>query len=91
MKKCLFSAPGNKKAATCDVDDITAKAIGNFGPWQFRITLLMSLLKLPIAWFQLNIIFMAPPQDFWCAKPDSMIAYSDDQWRKMCLPVNIIF
>ncbi|CAG9787702.1 unnamed protein product [Diatraea saccharalis] len=71
---------------SCDVDDITARAIGDFGPWQLRISVLMALLKLPMAWYQLNIIFMAPPQDFWCEKPYELSKYSDDEWRRMCLP-----
>jgi hypothetical protein len=48
----------------------------------------MALLKLPMAWYQLNIIFMAPPQDFWCEKPENFEKYSDEEWRKMCIPVS---
>ncbi|KAL0880255.1 hypothetical protein ABMA27_002712 [Loxostege sticticalis] len=80
----IGSTHGNK--SDCNVDDITAKAIGDFGPWQLRISVLMALLKLPMAWYQLNIIFMAPPQDFWCEKPDSLSEYSEEEWRKICIP-----
>ncbi|KAJ2951208.1 hypothetical protein O0L34_g5601 [Tuta absoluta] len=45
----------------------------------------MSLLKLSGAWYQLNIIFMAPPQDFWCAKPPNC-RYSEEEWRRICAP-----
>ncbi|XP_068617437.1 organic cation transporter protein-like [Battus philenor] len=69
-----------------NVDNITSKIIGEFGRWQLKIAILMSLLKLPMAWYQLNIIFMAPPQDFWCAKPNSFQRYSDEEWRKICVP-----
>nr|CAI5864562.1 unnamed protein product [Callosobruchus analis] len=31
-----------------------------------KISLLMSLLKFPIAWFTLSIVFLAPPTEFWC-------------------------
>ncbi|XP_075975023.1 solute carrier family 22 member 3-like [Anticarsia gemmatalis] len=48
--------------------------------------MLMSLLKIPIAWFQLNIIFMAPPQDFWCEKPPMFTKLTDQEWRKICSP-----
>ncbi|RVE54036.1 hypothetical protein evm_001439 [Chilo suppressalis] len=75
-----------RNKSPCDVDDITAKAIGDFGPWQLRISVLMALLKLPMAWYQLNIIFMAPPQDFWCVKPSKLFKYSDEEWRQMCMP-----
>ncbi|XP_072932796.1 organic cation transporter protein-like isoform X2 [Epargyreus clarus] len=46
----------------------------------------MALLKLPMAWYQLNIIFMAPPQEFWCVKPNSFHKYTTEEWRKMCAP-----
>lgn len=74
-----------------EVQDLTTKVIGEFGKWQFRTSALMALLKLPIAWFQLNIIFMAPPQDFWCAKPKIFHKYSDQKWREICAPVSSIF
>lgn len=48
----------------------------------------MALLKLPMAWYQLNVLFLAPPQNFWCAKPDSLSQYTDEEWREMCIPVS---
>ncbi|XP_018911772.2 organic cation transporter protein [Bemisia tabaci] len=48
------------------MEDPVEKLIGEFGPWQARLGLLMALLKLPICWFQLNIIFIAPTTPFWC-------------------------
>ncbi|KAL4716199.1 hypothetical protein ACJJTC_013976 [Scirpophaga incertulas] len=70
-----------------NVCDLTAKVVGDFGPWQLRIGILMSLLKLPMAWYQMNIIFMAPPQEFWCQKPDKFSTYSNDEWRKIYKPL----
>ncbi|XP_019866221.2 organic cation transporter protein isoform X2 [Aethina tumida] len=29
----------------------------------------MAMLKFPIAWFHLSIVFLAPPTQFWCAPP----------------------
>lgn len=26
----------------------------------------MALIKFPIAWFQMSIVFLAPPTNFWC-------------------------
>lgn len=48
----------------------------------------MALLKLPLAWYQLNIIFMAPPQEFWCAKPESLTILTEKEWRRLCAPVS---
>ncbi|CAB3226699.1 unnamed protein product [Arctia plantaginis] len=82
-KSPLYSEP---KVSSKDIEDPTAKAVGNFGKWQLRVSVMMSLLKLPTAWYQLNIIFMAPPQDFWCKKPTSFFKYSESEWRKICAP-----
>lgn len=72
-----------------NVDSVTSKIIGDFGRWQLKISILMSLLKLPLAWYQLSIIFMAPPQEFWCAKPKSFAKYTDDEWHKISVPVSL--
>ncbi|XP_028026616.1 organic cation transporter protein-like [Bombyx mandarina] len=77
---------GSLKCREPNSEDLTAKVVGDFGKWQLNISLLMALLKLPLAWYQLNIIFMAPPQDFWCAKPDSFSNYSEEEWRSLCSP-----
>lgn len=87
LKSPLNSEP---KVSSRDIQDPTAKAVGNFGKWQLRVSVIMSLLKLPTAWYQLNIIFMAPPQDFWCKKPTSFHKYSESEWRKICAPVSCI-
>ncbi|XP_045769430.1 organic cation transporter protein-like isoform X1 [Maniola jurtina] len=90
--KIDFSPPepnaGFKSSNTgdCNADEITFKIVGDFGNWQFWISFSMALLKLPIAWYQLNIIFMAPPQEFWCAKPKSFIKYTEEEWRDVCAP-----
>lgn len=60
--------------------DILCETIGNFGKWQFRISLLMALLKFPIAWFQLGIVFLAPPTQFWCKPPDEYRNMTSDTW-----------
>ncbi|KAJ3666216.1 hypothetical protein Zmor_001669 [Zophobas morio] len=41
----------------------------------------MALLKFPIAWFQLSIIFLAPPTQFWC-KSDTPTDNSTLEWLK---------
>lgn len=37
----------------------------------------MALLKFPIAWFQMSIVFLAPPTQFWCKTNTS------NEWLKM--------
>lgn len=70
--------------------DFMHVTVGDFGKWQFRISLLMSLLKLPIAWFQLGIIFLAPPTEFWCRKPQDFKDMNLTTWLKFIAPnVNV--
>lgn len=46
--------------------DVVASVIGDFGKWQLMVGVLMGLLKLSVGWLQSGIIFLAPPQRFWC-------------------------
>ncbi|KAK9499115.1 hypothetical protein O3M35_003621 [Rhynocoris fuscipes] len=41
-------------------------SIGNVGPWQVKIFLLMALLKFPTAWTLLGLIFMGAPVSYTC-------------------------
>lgn len=67
--------------------DIIQATIGDFGPWQLRISILMALLKFPIAWFQLGIVFLAPPTTFWCRQPeDFKLIMNLDEWRQHIKP-----
>ncbi|KAJ8965459.1 hypothetical protein NQ314_004104 [Rhamnusium bicolor] len=45
----------NKEEAPHKNDDLLKATIGDFGKWQFKISILMALLKFPIAWFSLSI------------------------------------
>lgn len=49
--------------------DAVQEAIGNLGRWQIYVCLAISLVKFPIAWHQLAIVFMAPHQDYNCTSP----------------------
>ncbi|XP_074033398.1 organic cation transporter protein isoform X2 [Leptinotarsa decemlineata] len=60
--------------------------IGNFGRWQLRISILMALLKLSVAWCTLSIVFMAPPTQFWCTPPDKYKNMSEKQWLAVSKP-----
>lgn len=50
-----------------------AEAIGEIGKWQLWIYLIVFLAKVPIAWHQMSIIFLAPPMDFLCADIEESI------------------
>lgn len=52
-----------------DEVDAVQQAIGNLGRWQIYVCLAISLVKFPIAWHQLAIVFMAPHQDYNCTSP----------------------
>lgn len=41
--------------------------MGELGWWQFFVCALVSPLKIPVAWHQLGIIFLATKTDFTCA------------------------
>lgn len=59
-----------------DVDSVQ-QAIGDFGKWQILVCLAISLVKFPIAWHQLAIVFMAPHQEYNCTEP--VRSESEDQ------------
>jgi hypothetical protein len=66
--------------------DAVQEAVGDFGRWQAGISLLMALLKLPIAWFQLSIIVLETHTDFWCARPDPYVNLSVEEWKNLSHP-----
>ncbi|KAG5876528.1 hypothetical protein JTB14_033724 [Gonioctena quinquepunctata] len=68
-----------------NIDPLEA-TIGNFGRWQLRISLLMALLKFPVAWFTLSIVFLAPPTQFWCKPPEKYSDISDARWLNVSHP-----
>lgn len=46
--------------------DIIERSIGSLGKWQIGTSLILCLVKFPVAWHQLSIVFLAPPTDFIC-------------------------
>ncbi|KAK9693113.1 Sugar transporter [Popillia japonica] len=68
--------------------DLLLATIGDFGRWQCRTSMLMALLKFPIAWFQLGIVFLAPPTEFWCRQPQDFNHLSVLEWKQLIKPVN---
>lgn len=48
-------------------EDPLTKVIGAIGKWQIWICFVVFLVKFPVAWHQMSIIFLAPPMNFTCA------------------------
>lgn len=51
--------------------DVVQEAMGHMGPWHVVIAVAISLVKFPVAWHQLSIVFLAPPTIFTCIEPSS--------------------
>lgn len=56
-----------KQSDKFEQSDPIQNAMGHFGRWHFVICALLFLLKMPGAWHQIIIIFLAPPVAFQCA------------------------
>lgn len=52
-------------------EDPLTRAIGAIGKWQIWICFIVFLVKFPVAWHQMSIIFLAPPMNFTCADTPS--------------------
>lgn len=65
-----------------DEDPLT-RAIGAIGKWQIWICFVVFLVKFPVAWHQMSIIFLAPPMNFTCATNQSNGIY-DNQCEANC-------
>ncbi|XP_045449762.1 organic cation transporter protein-like [Melitaea cinxia] len=66
-----------KEAEGQNVEDPMTKAIGAIGKWQIWICFVVFLVKFPVAWHQMSIIFLAPPVNFTCS--------SNDEFDNKCL------
>ncbi|XP_050441772.1 organic cation transporter protein-like [Adelges cooleyi] len=64
-EKQAKAVEAQEAAANKEVDPVQ-RALGDFGWWQFWIAFSLSLLKFPIAWHQLAIIFLAAKTPFKC-------------------------
>ncbi|XP_011497594.1 PREDICTED: organic cation transporter protein-like [Ceratosolen solmsi marchali] len=61
--------------------DLVQNAMGTLGPWHIVIAVALSLVKFPVAWHQLSIIFLAPPVNFTCISP---IAADNETMFRRC-------
>jgi hypothetical protein len=66
--------------------DVVQACMGNFGRWQLWVCLCISIVKFPVAWHALGIVFLAPPVESWCRKPEALQNLTDEQWRNMSQP-----
>ncbi|XP_069696302.1 organic cation transporter protein-like isoform X2 [Periplaneta americana] len=67
--------------------DVCAGALGDFGWWQLRSILIVSLVKIPSAWQMASILFTAPsPGEFWCARPVEYQSWDPQEWKDFIHP-----
>lgn len=50
--------------------DPIQRAMGSLGRWHIIVCLFIFLLKFPVAWHQMSIIFMAPNINYTCSNPN---------------------
>lgn len=77
---------GKAKKQTEEDTDVVQSCMGNFGRWQLWICCWISILKLPVAWHALGIVFLAPPVTTWCKRPAALYNLTDEQWRNLSQP-----
>ncbi|XP_026279966.2 organic cation transporter protein-like [Frankliniella occidentalis] len=66
-----MASPNEALASSDNANDVVIQAAGPWGRWQARQAVLLALLKLPIAWFQLSTLFLAPKHPHWCGEATS--------------------
>ncbi|XP_011504688.1 PREDICTED: organic cation transporter protein-like [Ceratosolen solmsi marchali] len=59
-------AAGNHQECNSDA---VQRTMGQLGRWQIFVCAAISLVKFPVAWHQLAIVFMAPKQTYNCTAP----------------------
>jgi len=60
------SAGAAEAAAEDEEEDVVAEAAGDCGPWQWRLTALLSLFYLPSTWHMTVITFQLQEPPFFC-------------------------
>lgn len=60
------TSKSEEKRVQHETDDPIQNAMGHFGRWHLIICAAIFTLKLPGAWHQMSIIFLAPPVSFQC-------------------------
>ena len=52
-----------------DSGDAVQRTMGYLGRWQILVCTAISLIKFPVAWHQLAVVFIAPKQHYNCSAP----------------------
>ncbi|XP_072155757.1 organic cation transporter protein isoform X1 [Bemisia tabaci] len=67
-----------KKPETTEQSDPIALAIGDFGKWQFQMTVLLSLFNVPCTWHIMAFAFQSlDPSDYWCVSAGNNTVFAD--------------
>lgn len=77
---------GKVERRTEDNSDEVQSSIGNFGRWQMWVCFWLFIVKFPVAWHALGIVFLAPPVESWCRRPATLQNLTDEQWRNLSQP-----
>lgn len=64
-------------------DDIFTR----LGPWHYPIILFCALRGLPAAYHVMGPTFMAPTLEHWCAKPQQLSNWTDEEWIEKGIPL----
>lgn len=63
-----------------EIAEVMEKCVGQVNRWQICVFLLVFLVNIPLSMQELSIVFLAPPQDFWCE--DETLDRCSDQCKK---------
>lgn len=65
--------------------DPVQNAMGPLGKWHIIVCGVIFLLKFPVAWHQMSIIFLAPPIEFSCITDGGTVDTSIDKCSDKCI------
>lgn len=52
-------------------DDVVSKAIGEYGLWQLRLTMILALVNIPCTWHIVSFTFQAADRNVWCVRNEN--------------------
>lgn len=66
--------------------DIISEAIGEFGPWQLRMTCLLAFFNVPCTFHIYVPTFQSAKRDYWCSRPEDLENLDPLLWRNITQP-----
>ncbi|XP_067119488.1 organic cation transporter protein-like [Centruroides vittatus] len=72
-----------------EIEDIT-DLIGKFGKWQKMLFAFLSYVTALLAFNNLNLPFIIPKIDHWCASPYEYGNVSTEMWKNQSIPFEIV-